>query len=1155
MDTMTRLSLVLLLCNSAVVAGAQDPLAAIVRTTEPLTPQEQLHKFHLPDGFEIQLFAAEPDIQKPMNLAFDAQGRLWVSGSVEYPFAAKEGEGRDSIRVLQDADGDGRAEQITTFVEGLNIPIGLYPYRDGVVAYSIPHIYFFRDADGDDRCDRREVLYGPLGDPVDTHGMQNAFRRGFDGWLYICHGFRNASVIRGRDGSEIRLESGNTYRVRLDGSRVEQFTWGQVNPFGSTFTPAGDLITADCHSLPLSLLLRGGYYSSFGKPHDGLGFVPPIMRHSHGSTAISGAAFYDADHFPEPYRGSLFVGNVMTSRVHRDAVVMHGSTLEAREEQDFLTCDDPWFRPVDLQIGPDGALYVADFYNRIIGHYEVPLDHPQRDHTRGRIWRVVYRGTEQHVADGSVNLAQANAQQLVATLGSASMTQRMLAADQLADRVGAAAPELRQAAAQSEQQRARVHALWVLHRLGQLRVAEMASAACASEELVRVHAMRLLAESAEWSDEHRALALAGLQDASPLVRRSAADAVGQHPDPTALVPLLEALARVSEVDVHLRQAILMALRNQLRQPHAFAQLPPLAPTLRSELCRVALAVPAEEAATFLIQALADGLIAPDQVPPHLKHAASYAPAGAIDHLVDLARQKAGDNVDFQVELIQLLQQQLTSRGLRETSAVNAWGGELAERLLREVPSSGWTTLSPQNPWGLERRNCADGVHDVTFLSSLPGGEQATGVLRSADFKLPARLSFFLCGHLGFPASPAREGNLVRLRLVGTDQIIQQASPPRNDVAQQVTWDLGEHAGQSGYLELVDGIALSAYAWLAVSRFEPAVVSLPTTAPLVATRRRMAAAAIAKALKLAEVRERLVELAGKENTEPALRVAAAEALLALRPQPVGEALLVALRDPILPLGLQVRWAHTLCDGQEAELEAALREAMQSVPTRLQEQMAEQLATTSRGAELLLRTIEEGKASPRLLQRVSVERSLRNSGLENVKERIEQLTSGLPPASEQLAALLASRSKGFGAAQPSASRGQELFTKHCAACHQVAGKGAVVGPQLDGIGNRGLERVMEDLLDPNRDIDGAFHVSLLATTDGRVLTGLFRRVEAKSRIYAGKDGKEFSVLSEEIEEERKSRTSIMPDNFGTLLAEAECYDLLAYLLALRTPAKPE
>ncbi len=406
----------------------------------------------------MQLFAAEPDLQKPINLAFDARGRLWVSGSVEYPFAAPvDKPGKDTIKILEDTDGDGRADKITTFAEGLNIPIGLYPCRGGAIAYSIPYIYFFEDVDGDDHADQRHILYGPFDFSRDTHGMQNAFRRGYDGWLYACHGWANADTISGSDAHAIRMEGGNTYRMRMDGSRVESFTFGQVNPFGMTFDPRGDLFSADCHTKPIMLLLRGGYYESFGKPHDGLGFVPPVMNHSHGSTAIAGTTVYAAENFPRPYRGNMFAGNAMTSRVNRDTIATVGSTLRAGEEPDFVASDDPWFRPVDLQVGPDGAMYVADFYNRIIGHYEVPLDHPGRDRERGRIWRIVYTGddpdTPRHPR--APNLSAASPEQLIAALGHANLIVRRLASDELSDRIGAEAEPLLRGAARDRAPRPR----------------------------------------------------------------------------------------------------------------------------------------------------------------------------------------------------------------------------------------------------------------------------------------------------------------------------------------------------------------------------------------------------------------------------------------------------------------------------------------------------------------------------------------------------------------------------------------------------------------------------------------------------------------------------------------------------------------------------
>src|SRR5690606_34299912 len=129
--------------------------------------------------------------------------------------------------------------------------------------------------------------------------------------------------------------------------------------------------------------LRGAYYPSFGKPHDGLGYGPEMMTHSHGSTGIAGVVYYAADAFPAEYRETVFIGNPITGKINHDRLEAHGSTYRALEQPDFLSCDDPWFRPVDLQLAPDGSLYIADFYNRIIGHYEVPLNHPLRDRERG----------------------------------------------------------------------------------------------------------------------------------------------------------------------------------------------------------------------------------------------------------------------------------------------------------------------------------------------------------------------------------------------------------------------------------------------------------------------------------------------------------------------------------------------------------------------------------------------------------------------------------------------------------------------------------------------------------------------------------------------------------------------------------------------------
>jgi putative membrane-bound dehydrogenase-like protein len=215
------LSIVLLCVLVRSAVAQQDSFALGVRDTEAVSAEEQHRSFELPPGFRVHLVASEPQIAKPMNLAADARGRLWVSSSEEYPFAAAAGAvPRDTIRILEDTDGDFRADRSTVFADGLNIPIGLIPWQDGVICFSIPNIWLLRDKDGDGVCDSREVLYGPFDTTRDTHGMCNAFRRGDDGWIYACHGFNNRSEVAGRDGHRVVLTSGNTFRFRPDGSRI-----------------------------------------------------------------------------------------------------------------------------------------------------------------------------------------------------------------------------------------------------------------------------------------------------------------------------------------------------------------------------------------------------------------------------------------------------------------------------------------------------------------------------------------------------------------------------------------------------------------------------------------------------------------------------------------------------------------------------------------------------------------------------------------------------------------------------------------------------------------------------------------------------------------------------------------------------------------------
>ena len=1141
---------------------AADLIAEGVRSTPKLSPEEERQKFQLPPGFEIQLFAAEPDIMKPLNMAFDAQGRLWVTMTVEYPYPAPpDRKGRDVIKILEDTDGDGRADKITTFAEGLNIPIGIYPYKNGCLAWSIPNIWHFQDTDGDGKADKQEALYGPLGWERDTHGNNASFRRGFDGWLYATHGYNNNTTLRGKDGSEIKINSGNTYRIRLDGSRVEQFTHGQVNPFGLAFDPLGNLFSSDCHSEPIYQLLHGGYYPSFGKPDDGLGFVPKMMERPRGSTAIDGISYYADDLWPEEYRDSLFIGDVMASRVFRDRAVAVGATTIARPAPDFVIAGDPWFRPVDTQLGPDGALYIADFYNRIIGHYEVPLNHPGRDRDSGRIWRVVHRG-----ADGQLkvrprrDLSKASLNELVAALADPNLIFRKLATDQLTDRIGRTAiPALSQVLGNKATPAfQRIQALWTLQRLDALSERDLTAAAKDTNRALRVHAMRLLADTAKLTPALNKLARLGLSDPDALVQRCAAEAFARHPSYAHIGDLLQLTRRVPTNDTHLLYVARKSLRDQLVPEENFKRirLASLSPANAHSIADVALGVKSAPAGTFLIDYVQKYPASRETLTAFLQHAARYAPEPSLDALAQIAQAKFADNPDLQLALLQSIQQGLDQRGVPLSAGLRAWGTELAGQLLSGVEDDAltWvntplnTTANPANPWFLQKRASADGDKDSTFLCSLPpGGESLTGIIRSKPFRIPATLTFWLAGHDGFPDQPAKKVNSIRLRLADAPGIAAEAFPPRHDTAKKITWDLGKHAGQQGVLELTDGDTGTAYAWLAAGRFTPDIAPLPKLTPRLVSQRQQAAADLAAKLRLTSLEAPLAKIFASKSTDAETRTVLARSLVSLRPGNTFATLAPLLSDAALPLTLREKLSLAVTDLNADTARATLLEALLSASARAQIKLAQALAGNAASAETLLATVADGRVSPRVLLDRSVKDKLLTARPADGAQRIEQLTKGLSVSSEQVQKILDQRRDAYKPAKASPVEGAAVFAKNCAACHSLDSRGGNVGPQLDGIGERGLERLCEDILDPNRNVDRAFRTTLLVLKDGDVTSGLFRREEGELVVLAEATGKEISVAKSKIAERRESETSLMPENFGELMTPEDFNHLLAYLLS--------
>jgi len=929
----------------------------LVRETEALSPTEELAKLHVPAGFEIQLFASEPMINKPINLAFDARGRLWVSSTVEYPYSADKTrwsdsqgthirDSRDAIKILEDTDGDGRADKVTDFADGLNIPTGVLPWHKpehhaGCIAFSIPNIWYFADTNGDGKADLREILFGPLGYEKDTHGMCSSFRLGLDGWVYATHGFNNASTFKRKDGSTLELHSGNVFRFRPDGSDVQLWSAGQVNPFGLAWDRYNNLYSADCHSSPVYQLLRGAHYPSFGKPHDGLGFAPVMCQHTHGSTGICGIVYIDGGVWGPEWDDHLFLGNVVTSKINHDHVTFTGSTPKANEQPDFLTSSDPWFRPVDLTLGPDSALYIADFYNRIIGHYEVPLDHPGRDRERGRIWRIV-------------------------------KTQR---------------PPLQ--------------------------------AASPDAETSQILALRTLAEAPSLNPGQTNTLIDHLTNPSPKISRTAAEVMQTHPTAPFIQPLLHTLENTLSDDLILLHVLRLALRDNLRQPAAFASLNP-SPLLTS----IALAVPTAEAAAYLLNN------ADLSLPETQTHLARHTPEEGLPKIIDTLRKLPSTAATS----LETLHNALLERGLPPPAELLAWAQSTATDHLEKIktqPEPTWSVIptSAKSPhWSLQPRKSIHGSDRLTLQSIAKGGgdeESRTGIVRSKAFPAPQSLSFFICGHRGPPDKPAHDLNLVRL-IAEDGQVLRTTYPPRTDTLQLAYWDLTDVTGQSVRLEIVDGDSGKAYAWLGIAGIEPCLFG--------------------------------VESFQDENDTRQSLTLLATLLRTTAP--------IALRDQLAPY---------------------LPPSPAPPPT--------------------------------------------------------------PVSPEQRAALdqlIATRLTSFQKAKPDLEIGATLFATHCAACHQIAGQGGLIGPQLDGIGSRGPARLIEDILDPNRNVDAHFRLHLITRKDGSTHTGFLKAEIGQVLILADATGTETRIPKAEISTDQTLPHSLMPPTFGQTLSESDLHHLLSHLL---------
>ena len=626
----------------------------------PRRPQATRAALEVHPDFDLTLVAAEPLINKPINVDWDASGRMWIAETPEYPngrrgmrpdYRGKEWRdrggidptpgvqdrpGRDRISVLTDTDGDGVMDAKHVFHEGLDLVTGLVFHRDGVIVTQAPDILWIRDTDGDGRSDTTETLYTGLG-TRDTHAVINNPRWGWDGWIYATHGYSGSGRVTGRDGKPVTIGSG-VVRFRPDGSAIEQYTSKGGNTWGLSITGDNRVMWSQPTSgqllmqtlLPESAIARIGADAPPGY-HVVEPSLPvnPLMKWEQLAyiqidlvgrfTAAAGAAIYDGGAWPAEYNGDFFTTEPTVNLVHHARLTPDGTSHTAarvagREETEFIRSADMWWRPIETRVGPDGALYVLDFYNQAVIHNDTRGPHhnqvnaavrPDRDHYFGRVWRVNHR---QSVRNGVPDLARAAPARLAAALAHPNRAVRMNAHRLLAEQGGGAEAVAGQLAAPAPE--TRIAALWTLHRLAALSPAALDDA---------------------------------LRDPDPAVRRNAAQLCAESAAP--LRPGLAALLRDPQPPVRL--AALLALQREHAGPGALADVAGVWPDLGDKFERgAALGIAARNGPALLQTALR---AEPPAAPLALAAARAVAAAGSADEvataLVGIAGLPAGSAVD------------------------------------------------------------------------------------------------------------------------------------------------------------------------------------------------------------------------------------------------------------------------------------------------------------------------------------------------------------------------------------------------------------------------------------------------------------------------------------------------------------------------------
>ncbi len=513
---------------TTIVATAQRGLKDI---PDP-DPVKQKAAFNLPEGMEIELFASDPMIAKPVQMNFDTQGRLWLVSSGMYPHIVPGAEENDRVLVLEDTNNDGKADKRTVFADDLHIPTAVLPADGGAYVANSTEILFLKDTDGDGVADERRVVLSGFG-TEDTHHIVHTFEQGPDGMLYFLQSIYIHSHLETPHGVR-RLMGGGIWHFRPETQQAEVLSKGLVNPWGFIFDDYGQTFATDGaggHGINY-IFPRSVFVTSPGAQRIMKGLNP-------GQPKLCGLEVLSGSHVPEDMRGVLIAPDFRGHRINAYRLSPNGSSYTSTRIDDFLSSSHRAFRPIDVKMGPDGAIYIADWYNPIIQHGEVDFRDNRRDHTHGRIWKVTFKDRP---LIGKKDFSKANIDDLLKHLISKERVHREYARGELRKRDRSKVlSKLNSWSGTLSDDFSRLQAVWAHQALNTTNVGLVKSLLASKDPRSRTAALRVIYHRHGEITEAAGMIAQAIKDENAQVRLWAISCLAQMPGPNSVPTALQAL--------------------------------------------------------------------------------------------------------------------------------------------------------------------------------------------------------------------------------------------------------------------------------------------------------------------------------------------------------------------------------------------------------------------------------------------------------------------------------------------------------------------------------------------------------------------------------------------------------------------------------------